>query len=275
MRQLHCRAEAQTAPCASGLISVSDAYIEALRHRFPVLRGVPAEIAPFGHADGDFEAARRAGQAWRPWAPGGAGLACVSAGRIAPPMLSSLETFVSLLAHARTCAAAPLADMRAALMGTGYKLSGNPMVSAEAAARFAVGDRIAEQPDRAPLLDALKTLLEADVLLVLGSEDAAYRPSKLYQYLALRKPMLCIAPALSGLAQIVQGLDSVVFIPTETADMAGAARDGAARLARIFANGDGAYIERQDILDRFDARALAARECELFERALAYDRHTL
>jgi hypothetical protein len=274
MRRIHNAAEARTAPSASGLLSVSDAYIEALRHRFPSLAGVPAETAPFGHADSDIEAARRVGRAWRWSRPGAPFLTCVCAGRIAPPMLASLEAFVSLLAHAQAQGAAPLADMRAGFLGTGYKPAGNPAVSAAAASRFAVADRIAERPDRAPLLDAIKTLLEADILLILGSEDAAYQPSKLYQYLSLRKPLVCVAPATSRLAETVRELKSVVFIAAETTDMTGAVQHAAAKLTRLLADGGGAYSDREPMLERFSARALAARECDLFERALAHSRQT-
>lgn len=273
MRQTHQAAEARTAPAASGFISVSDAYVEALRQRYPSLHRVPAETAPFGYADEDVEAAARLGRAWQFAPQDEAALTCVSAGRIAPPMLSSLETFVSMLATARTQAVAPLADMRAGFLGTGYQATGNPAVGAGAAARFSVADRVFERADRAPLLDALKTLLEADALLILGSEDAAYQPSKLYQYLSLAKPLLCIAPGASALARIVGDLDTVIFIPTETADMAAAVRGAAAKLFCLLADkGGDTYAERQDLLERFNARALAARECALFERALAYSR---
>lgn len=274
MRRIHSAAEARTAPLASGLISVSDAYTEALRRRFPSLADVPAETAPFGYADSDIDAARRVGRAWRWSAPGAPMLTCVCAGRIAPPMLPSLEAFVSLLAHAQAQAAAPLANMRAAFLGTGYKPSGNPAISAALASRFGVGERIAERPDRAPLLDALKTLIEADVLLVLGSQDAAYQPSKLYQYLSVRKPLLCVAPAASRLAQTVRDLETVVFIATDATDMAGAARRAAAKLDRLLAGGGDAYAEREPIRECFNARALAARECDLFDRALAHSRQT-
>lgn len=275
MRQTHRAAEARTAPAASGFISVSDAYIEALRQSYPSLHSVPAETAPFGYADEDVEAAARLGRAWRFTPQDEATLTCVSAGRIAPPMLSSLETFVSMLATARTQGIEPLADMRAGFLGTGYQASGNPAIAAAAAARFSVADRVFERPGRAPLLDALKTLLEADVLLILGSEDAAYQPSKLYQYLSLAKPLLCIAPGASALARTVGDLDSVAFVPTETADLPAAARGAAAKLSRLLADkGGDAYAERQALLQRFNARALAARECALFERALAYSRES-
>lgn len=272
MRRAHRAAEARAAPAASGLISVSEAYIEALRERYPSLHSVPAVTSPFGYADEDTEAAMRLGRAWR-FAPDEKALTCISAGRIAPPMLSSLETLVSLLAAATANDVAPLARMRAGFLGTGYQASGNPVLSADAAKRFSVPDRIFERPDRAPLLDALKTLLEADVLVALGSEDAAYQPSRLYQHLALKKPLLCVAPGASALARSVRGLDTVVFVATETADIAGAARAAGDKLARLLADKSGhAYAERQDLLERFNARALAARECALFERALAHSK---
>lgn len=275
VRGLHGWMEARTAPVASGLVSVSESYIQALRRAYPDLRKTPAETVPFGFSPRDVMAAERLGRSWRPfddedWDPA-TRPTLVYAGRIAPAMERSLQTLLEVMAAATSQRVRPVDGMRAAFLGTGYQKTGNPPVVAPAAGALGLGKRIREKPDRLSLLDSLKTVLAADVLLILGSDDPSYQPSKLFQYLALRKPIICVAPAAGRLAQFVKGLESVVFVPTEAGDRTLAARTVASHVGSLIADpGSSAYDERKALAEQYSAGALAGRECALFDRAVAF-----
>jgi len=60
------------------------------------------------------------------------------------------------------------------------------------AASICPGVRVEAWPGRFPMLDALKSLQEADRLLFFGSEDPGYQPSRLQPYLRSGKPLLAI-----------------------------------------------------------------------------------
>lgn len=277
MRNLHRHVEARTVPFASGILSVSEAYVEALRVAYPALGDVPAEVVPFGFAEADFAVAKRSGQAWTPFgdtsgAPSGL-ITCLYAGRIAPAMERSLDTFLAAVARARTRSLRPLDGMRAAFVGTGYLTGQNVAVAASHAAKFELGAQVIENPDRLSLLDTLVTLQTFDTLLIFGSDDLAYQPSKLFQYLSLPIPIICVAPAGGRLAKLVAGLQSVVFLPTGGADLDGVLQEAATKLARLLADPSGlAYAERVGLAEKYNAKSLAAKECALFERAVQFGR---
>lgn len=276
MRAIHAKAESATVPLASGLIAVSGDYINALRSVYPQIRSVPVDTIPFGYAERDFDAARRWGRPWRPNS-----LAIdqprlptffLSAGRAGADMNAALVTLFSAMRLAGVEGLYPLSTMCAGFLGTGYRKEGNPEIVMPLANAHGVGSRVRERADRLPLLDSIASLLLADVLLLLGSDDLAYQPSKLHQYLATGKPILCIAPAHGHLAQSIQGFPSVVFLASGLAPSIEITVRVASHLKILLdAQGDGAVLtaeEKQRSL--YSARTLASRECLLFDRALSY-----
>ena len=54
-----------------------------------------------------------------------------------------------------------------------------------------------EYPDRIPYEQALRLQQQADVLLLLGSTDAAYSPSKFQALLMFHRPILALTPSAS------------------------------------------------------------------------------
>jgi glycosyltransferase involved in cell wall biosynthesis len=270
MRQLHAQAEARTAPYASGLIAVSEAYIAALRGAYPSLENVPAETIPFGHSAADLDAAMAQGVPWRPFPDGRKTM--LYAGRVGDDMSGPLERLFAALRIATETGSGLLATIGLGFLGTGYQRIGNPPVVSPRAEAANFAARVVERPDRVGLLDALASLLAADALLMLGSGDLSYQPSKLHQLMATRRPILCVAPAASRIASQVKDLATVAFLPSDTAPDSGTVRALSNRLADILAltPDHPVFAERDAIARCTSAESLAARECALFRRALAH-----
>lgn len=273
MRSLHARTEAATMPHASGLIAVSEAYIEALQDAYPALSMVPADTIPFGNSGADFEVAKKVGVPWRPF-DGADSTAPVAlyAGRVNEPMHPALNALFKAMKLASGESSPALANLRTAFLGTGYLREGNPRVVEPLANAAGLGERVAERPDRVSLLDSLSSLLAADLLIILGSTDLAYQPSKLYQLMATGKPVLCIAPSGGRLATQVRDLKSVVLIESDRPMDVATVTDAAAKLSALLKAGreNPVLRERDPICWANDAAALAARECALFDRAIQY-----
>jgi hypothetical protein len=270
MRAIHGRLEAVTAPKAAGLIAVSPRYIEALRAAYPPLRDRPAETIPFGWSEADFALAREVGRPWsRLEAARRSGkIVALSAGRGGQIFETALRTLFRLASLAPRDGL--LRRIRFMFLGTGYLAAGNPEEVMPLAGREGIAEHVEEAPDRLPLLDALATLEAADLLVILGSDDRAYQPSKLHQYLALEKPVLVVAPAGSRLADQVAGLPGVVFVEAnskvpETVDVARVEAALAAALDLEPAD----FAPRRAAGAAFEAAVMAARECALFDAALA------
>jgi hypothetical protein len=269
-RALHGRAERRTAPHAAGLIAVSESYIDALRGAYPSLRSAPAETIPFGFSRADFLVAEQTGTPWRPFIDHRP--FALFAGRIAPNMTAGFVSLFKVMAMAQKAHLNPLSELAVGCVGTGYQRAGNPPVMLDEARFAGLADRFVEQPDRVPLLDSLASLIAADVLIVLGSEDLAYQPSKLFQLMSTGRPIICLAPSASRLASQVRGLDTVVFLPTDSAPDLATVRAANAKLHALLVAPPDAKIfaERAAMSAKFESETLAQKECALFERAITY-----
>lgn len=266
MRGLHRRLERWTLPAADGLLAVSADYIELLRAAYPTLRSRPALVSPFGFAAADFAVAERVGRPLPLPAPPPGSLTCLYAGAVAPAMESSLSALFRGVAAGRRRRPALYDRLRFQFVGTGYDPAGGPRIADRLAAQSGVGDLVCEHPGRVPMLDTLAALAKADCLMILGSEDDGYSPSKMRQYLSLPKPILAAAPAQSKVTQAIAQLETVLFTPADP----GVEADWDARLERMLAAPAAVdYAERLAQTGPFEALACAARDCGLFDQVMA------
>ena len=267
MRRLHRFGEAWTLPAAGGLMATSQAYVDLLHDAYPPLRDRPSLVSPFGFAQRDFAVAAELGcplpMEWR--RPGGASV--LFAGVVAPGLERSLLTLFRAIATARAIRPAQFDRLTLAFIGTGYASQGNSSVAGRLAREAGVADLVVEYPDRAPLLDVLKAQGEADLLLLLGSDDHGYTPSKTNQTLAAGRPVLCASPGRSPVAAAVAGLDSVLTLDADAELTDDAVLAWADRLKALMAGkiSTTAAVQRSAA---FEAAACAARDCGLFDRVI-------
>lgn len=256
MNAINRTLERRTMNAVDGLIAVSGDYYPPLIETFPRLADIPRAVIPFGNEPADLEAARDLGEPKLGAIGGKVGL---YAGRVGPDMTTALDALFAVL----RAGAAP--DLKILFQGTSYQRGDTRKVVEPQAARVGVTDRIVEAPDRLSLLDALRALTEADLLVILGSDDLAYQPSKLFQYLSTDRPVLCVAPAGSRIEAVVSGLDSVFLLAPDEAPATAAARLNAWLAPRL-----GRAVKpspaRREVVETYSARRLAAAECALFDQ---------
>ena len=63
---------------------------------------------------------------------------------------------------------------------------------------------VTEYTDRLPYFESLRHLLDADLLFVPGSNDAAYTASKIYPYILAEKPILAIFRDTSSVVEVLE-----------------------------------------------------------------------
>lgn len=269
MRAIHRRLEAWTLPEAGGLMAVSQGYIDLLQAAYPVLRTRPSAVSPFPYSEGDFAAAAEKGRAVAGLRRHDGGASCLYAGRIAPAMEPSLRACFGLVAAGRVRRPEVFDRLWFVFVGTGYAPSGNPSVAMRLAAEAGMADRVVEHPDRVSFLDAQKSMLEADMLLLLGSDDDGYIPSKLNQSLSLAKPVLCATPRTSRAFQAVEALTTVLTVIAGEPVKAASIDDLADHLAALAPDRPpSVYAEREKRTRPFEAAQAAARDCALFDRVV-------
>lgn len=216
MRSVHRFLEARTVPTASGLMAVSKNYLVLLAEKYRQVKNIPHRVSPFPYSENDFKVAGKLGQPNKLLDRAGNEVICLYAGRIAPGMEDSLRSLFKAVVEGNRQMPAVFGRMRFVFIGTGgYSQSGNASVAARLAAETGITDQVREYPDRIAFLDAQKCMLDADALLILGSQDEAYTPSKLQQSLSLNKPVICATPVGAALTGLLQGLSGVVFIDAD------------------------------------------------------------
>lgn len=260
---------------ADHVISVSEHYLTMLRHRYPWFGAEDGTVLTFGAPDEDFVAARAKLKSGAAILPLVNGYRIAYAGRLGPDMRPALDTLFAALAAFKDSAR----PFEIFFFGTSYAPAGQGVSStAELAARHGISHLVHEKTERVGYIDSLRIMLEADLTLLLGSEDKAYSPSKIYPTLLAGKPTLAIAPRDSVLQTGVEALGGAALIPFPIqGDKSVAVRQLVAVLAGYAANpGPLGLPARLDRLDReYTAAAIARRQLEIFNELLARYRHSM
>ncbi|MDI1335061.1 MAG: hypothetical protein PSU94_02660 [Lacunisphaera sp.] len=258
---------------AAGFISVSHHYFRELAQRYPWFAARPQAVIPFGGPQADFDHLR-AHPAPSPVRLGPAGCQhWVAAGSLGPAFGHALRVLFAGLKRLRVQDPALAARLRLHFVGTSYAPPDQaPLAAKPIAEAYGVGDLVTESPPRIGYLDSLRLMQDADGLLLLGSDDLAYSPSKIYPNYMTGRPILALAHHGSLLADLLTRLNCAQLVtllkPGEemqpahaVAKILGAAAQGHA------AAGQPARDEpwfRQHLL----AEAGARRQCEFFDQVL-------
>jgi hypothetical protein len=240
------------------LIAVSTAYIDTVRRRYPELRDIPATELPFGSPDPDLAHLRATLPGRAALLPPG-GLRLAFAGALGPGQLAAVESLFAALAEVRREGL----PMTVHFFGTSYDPAARPATLA-LARQYGLEDCVYEQPGRLRYFEALQVTVEADANLLLGSTDLAFTPSKMLAVLAAGRPVLAVAPAGSATAGRLAELgQSCVTFP---AGFPAASAPAVAAQLRALATGR-LPPPATAVLDRYSARAVAARQMEILAAA--------
>lgn len=241
----------------SHLITVSAAYDDALRGRYPAMGPIPSTELPFGSPDPDLQLTAARMKSHAPLLPAG-GIRLAYAGALGPGMMAAVGVLFAAMAAARETGV----KVSAHFFGTSYspRAQGRPATLA-LAAQYGLSDCVHEQTDRLAYFDALQVTLEADANLLLGSTDLAFTPSKLLAVLAAGRPVVALAPAGSALGERLARLGQACVTFPAAGPESGAVVVIAAQLRALAA----AQLPAPDAaaLGRYGARAVAARQLEI------------
>lgn len=209
------RHEGECLAAASGWVGTSERYQADLRMRYAHFARLPQAVIPFGFEPDDFATAHRLGApaAFRA-EPGCRHFVYVgAAGPIMEPALATLFTALKKSADS----GAPL-RVHFHFLGTSYAPAGREQLSVlPLAARYGVDSLVTESPRRIPYFSALRTLRAADALLLLGSTEDGYQPSKIASLLHAGKPVLAVVGS-DALAQRLGGVAGISVVRSGSAD---------------------------------------------------------
>ena len=252
---------------AAGLLSVSPVYITTIQRRYPCTASTPSAVIEFGASQQDMECA---GLGPSPL-PDDGRIHLVYTGASGPGLHGVIPAFLDGLALLHKTRPNLAEQLHVHFIGTCQVAEGlgTPTVAPLAAAR-GLSDLVTEVPHRLGHLECLRYQQHSDVLLLLGSLDPAYSPSKLYPYITAGRPLLCVAVQGGALAAKLSELrcgSSVVFSSVE--QIAPAVAKLLARVADESQLEDVANRDMKRFRQHYLAEALTARQAGFFEEVLA------
>jgi hypothetical protein len=187
---------------------------------------------------------------------------------------ADLERAATILfgALAALRASAGLRDIHVGFLGTDYAPPGQGhRTIAPIADRHAIGGLVTERTDRVPYFEALRRLLDADLLVILGSDDPQYSPSKVYPYLLAGRPIVAVLHEASPVVGLLRRAGALVVTFGAGGGAADAVRALTPALQSLLARLPCNLEIDPPVLAPFAARELTRQQCALFDAVI--DRH--
>jgi len=201
---------------AAHIICVSPDYPRMLRQRYPELPEERFSVVPFAAPQHDFEALAKLAVPTPLWPANPLRPRWLYLGRVVPAMKLPLQGFFRWLAGGET---APEASPEPWFVGTKYLGTDRARSLVEELAQAeGIGGRVHEHESRVPYFEGLKMLQRADAVLVIGSDDPSYNPSKVYSVLLAGRPVLALVHRRSAAAERLSECSNTVVIPFDNAD---------------------------------------------------------
>lgn len=205
--QLNRFLERFTIPKVDGLLSVSEGYLETLKHRYPEIKNVPTKVLTFGASIKDFELLSQLNLKMT-ITFNDEHINIVSVGRGGHDLRES----VTLLLKAFKKGLQDNERYKRChfwFIGTSYAPDGHGKKTIETIAiDLGIKSYVTEITNRQPYFEALSLLQRSDIIFIPGSSDKNYTPSKLYPDILAKRPLLCVLHSNSNVVEIMKTLNS-------------------------------------------------------------------
>ena len=177
------------------ITGINDAYFASVLSRNPELRqrAITAGM-PIGGSDRDFDALRKKPRKAFLFDADDGKLHVIYAGALLPKAVDVLDRLLAALVLLRERNPQLAARLQFHFIGTGI-FEGDPTRGhcvQPHVKRYGLESMVTEMPSRIKYLDVLNHLEQSSAILVLGSTEIHYSPSKIYQGVMARRPMFAL-----------------------------------------------------------------------------------
>lgn len=191
---------------AALITGMAPGYVQGMLERNPDVsaRAVVAYM-PMGTAPEDFELVRNLHRKPFLFQPGDGRFNMIYAGALLPAGVTVLEAFLAGLRQLRADVPELARRLRVHFVGTGTSPDDpNGHQVLPRARQAGVEDMIHEHPHRIGYVDTLNHLELSDAVLVLGSTERHYTPSKVFQGMLSRRPVFAMLHAESTAVGVIR-----------------------------------------------------------------------
>ena len=208
---------------AALITGVAPGYFASVLKRNPDVaeRALTASM-PIGGSERDFEIVGKMAPQPFLFDPDDGNFHFIYAGALLPRGVIIVDAFLQGLAHLRSMAPMTAARVRVHFVGTGRSpndASGHQVLPRAQA--MGVADLVTEHPHRIGYVDSLNHLMRAGAVLVLGSTERHYTPSKLFLAVLSRRPVFAVLHAEStavGMLEAARAGHAIVLAESELPD---------------------------------------------------------
>ncbi|RZL39496.1 MAG: hypothetical protein EOO96_00505 [Pedobacter sp.] len=251
-----------------GLIAVSKAYITTLTNRYPEITRIPAAVIPFSASEVDFEIAKASALKFNlHFNKSDGNIHLLYIGRAGHDMSKAIELLFKAFRTGLEVQYEIFNKLRFYFIGTSYAKAGTGIKTIEPVARnYKLEKYVMEFTDRVPYYEGLYNLLNADALIIPGSDDPSYTASKIFPYILAAKPMLAIFKPSGSIKTILEECNAGMFadmddVKNATHDIFNFLRDAAThRLNKGTINLDG--------FSKYSAKTMTENQCKLFDEVV-------
>ncbi|MDB5120218.1 MAG: hypothetical protein JWN56_1436 [Sphingobacteriales bacterium] len=256
-----------------GLISVSEAYIKTLQKRYRNTNSIPTAVITFGAFNKDFKIAFKNKNLLEPAFKKTVGFThLVYVGRGGYDMQEAIGLLFTAFKKGLTDHPSQFKKIRFHFIGTSYAPAGKGKQTIfPLALEFGISEYVEEQTDRISFYQSIRTLMEADALIVPGSNDPQYTASKIYPYILAKKPLLAIFNLMSSATKIIKESNAGTVVNLNDNQAINEIFSFLLTLnVRKYSNDT-----RWDDFRQYSAENMTHRQSELFDQVLAFNKAKL
>jgi glycosyltransferase involved in cell wall biosynthesis len=272
-RRLGTWLEPKAVNAADAIVAVSQGTIDGIVERIPAAARLPHGAIPLGFEPADFAALRARPEGTRLFDVADGFVHLCYVGTVLPTGAGTVRLLLRGLARARRDDPAAL-RLRLHFIGTSNQSDSNVHRVMPIAHECGVSDVVTEMPGRLDYVDALRVLVDASAILLLGSSERHYTASKLFPALLAKRPILALFNEASSVVSILRaaGSEPSVRIVTYGDGEAGDDRVGEAACHLRALAASAAYDDGDVSIDRIagtSARRLAHQLAAVFNQVAA------
>ena len=255
---------------AALITGMAPGYLAGMLERNPgVAKHAVIATMPMGSAPEDYKLVRTMRRAPFLFDPGDGHFHMIYAGALLPAGIVVLEAFLAGLRALRERSPATASRLRVHFVGTGSSPddpNGHQVLPRVRAA--GVEDMVDEHPNRIGYVDTLNHLAQCGAVLVLGSTERHYTPSKVFQAILSQRPVFAMLHAESTAVGMIEQARAGTVLPLTEQAMPSPDVVADALQALIAAPPYDASVVDGSAFDSLSARASTKVLAEALDRAL-------
>lgn len=251
---------------ATHIISVSPGYVDTLLKRYSWLKPEQFTVLPFGAAETDFSTLGKCPIKHSYFNRGDGKQHWVYVGRGGSDMAFALRSLFQALWRSRQ-QEPQFSNLLLHFIGTDYAPTTARKTVEPIAIECGVEDMVQEHPHRIPYFEALQCLLDADALIVPGSDDPSYTASKIYPYILAQKPLLAIFHEMSSVVSVLRLTKAGTVVTFKTGEEIDQVSE---RISATWLRNLPPATPKTDweAFIPYTAREMARQQCNIFEQCL-------